>query len=536
MPFPTAAEFTKSYGGGAVAGLPVMNIDVNNDSQPTASQQTEGQLYGGDPISKTLAKAPLISCPNCSSQVSGLAGAKQLYQRDIPETGGKTHQGDIPKCPVPGFEMPIMFYTVEPCNCKVSSEWAGAFQAELTSRLTGNPARLVTALTEAQRYQHTDRLEKVLTKLYTLQTGVVTDEEKKNVDYWIVVVVDQIMRINPGGHNRTCPKELHTEVKQWAAQRSFSAPSKAVPFEKKPHLSNGWQPPKSKVTEAQIVQQYAHLSGGKDQGAMLDDALLAISFANTLQSADTGYAADYKMPKGLGTALAKADSAMKAADVMEQYGIDTRITVPSSGKFVVRPIPGAPGIVFDTLHEATEYLSSQLYPATYDKIQQQQLALNLAKAGMISPTTALNVIGGTPEEQAIYAKTEPKKYVNGKPQFPDAWLEAMLQHIFNDTAFMWSFINENFCPHAKTPLEIAEHVHMVQQALNKRLQRKEDLDVKISALVVAYVTKIGVPEPGAPVTVPGPASGLPKAVISPPPLTAPEPGTKKKRTIRKIKE
>ena len=147
-----------------------------------------------------------------------------MYTRDIPETGGKSHKGSLPPCPVPGFDVPQMLFTVEPCGCKVSHEWAGSFSGEMQSRLNGNKPKPILPMSEATRAARLVKLEQTLTKLYSSQALAGDTETKKDVDYWIVVVIDQMQRLCPGAHNKAAPKPLSPEVSSWAGKNGLPTP------------------------------------------------------------------------------------------------------------------------------------------------------------------------------------------------------------------------------------------------------------------------------------------------------------------------
>ncbi len=219
-------EFRRSQAGGPVTGLPRKHIHVDDGTQPTAAQQTSGQLYGN--ASEALTAAPVICCPNCGQPASAIASGGQAYTRPIKETGGKTHIGSVPVCPLPGFDIPLLYYAVEPCGCRVAHEWAGAFSQELSSRLSGALPQPVRAMTEVQRQQKICRLEAALTQLYRFQSQAGDTDTKKDIDYWIVIVVDQLFRICPGEHNRrVCPKTIDSEVRRWADTNGHQRPGNA---------------------------------------------------------------------------------------------------------------------------------------------------------------------------------------------------------------------------------------------------------------------------------------------------------------------
>jgi len=227
MPWQSEADFVKTAGQSGHAGLPNKHIHVDTAKQPSVSEQTEGQLYS-DIVAKLIDVEPRMCCPNCGARAHDIKDGGQVYTRDILESGGKTHKGDIPKCPIPGLDIPTMAYTVSPCGCRVSVEWAGAFAAELQSRLGGSKPAPIIGVTPKQREFKLNKLEADLARLYALQDKA-TGAQKEAVDYWIVVVADQIQRLCPGKHNQQpLPKKLEPEVIQWAVKNAHSQPTAQV--------------------------------------------------------------------------------------------------------------------------------------------------------------------------------------------------------------------------------------------------------------------------------------------------------------------
>lgn len=171
------------------------------------------------------AAAPALKCPCCGEVAVDIAGAQQLYQVDVKETGGKSHKADIPPCPIPGLDLPAMAYTVEPCGCRVSSDWAGGFSRELLSRTNGGKPKPLVDLTDKERAKKIAHYGDRLKALYALQAAYNTPEGKAAVDYWIVVCVDQMQRLAPSGHNRKPPaKPLDPKVADWASRNGFTTP------------------------------------------------------------------------------------------------------------------------------------------------------------------------------------------------------------------------------------------------------------------------------------------------------------------------
>ncbi len=219
------AAFLKQAGAGGV-GLPKKVIDVDSDAQPSKVTQTCGMLYEAEVHADAVNAHPALKCPSCGQPASGIAGAKQLYLLDVQETGGKSHKGDVPPCPVPGFPgPPPHVYSVEPCSCRVSQEWAGAFSAELQSRLAGGKPRAVVDMTAKQREKKLAHLEGVLADLYAVSANPDKTAQKEAADYWAVIVADQIQRLCPGPHNmKPAPKPLEPKVESWANSNGFAKP------------------------------------------------------------------------------------------------------------------------------------------------------------------------------------------------------------------------------------------------------------------------------------------------------------------------
>lgn len=239
----STAEFIGVQACGHAAGLPARHVHVDTDVQPTASQQKCGQLYA-DEIGKAVDEAPAMCCPNCGGRALALKEAHLLYARDVSEAGGKSHKEDMPACPVrPGVLMPVLGYSVDPCGCKVSQEWASNHARELQRRLEGLAPGEVMDMSAAQRQVKMRSLENLLTRLYCYQVDVKDVERKKAADYWIVAVVDQMQRTVPWAHNRAAPSPvpLHPDVKDWAGKYGHTAPRETAGGQ--PLTIRGWPQP-----------------------------------------------------------------------------------------------------------------------------------------------------------------------------------------------------------------------------------------------------------------------------------------------------
>lgn len=214
---------------GAVGGLPRKVVHVDSDTSPRP--QTGGMLYEAELLNDAVAAEPALKCPNCGQPVTGIAGAKTLYQVDVREGPGKSHKADVPDCPVAWpWPVPVVF-VVDPCGCRVTQDWASAFSAELSSRIAGRPPKPLALPTAAQTQKRIDQLTDKLSQLYSVQANPVTVERKRAADYWSVIVADQIQRLVPGGHNTPrADTPLNSEVVTWANANSFAKPpDQAVP-------------------------------------------------------------------------------------------------------------------------------------------------------------------------------------------------------------------------------------------------------------------------------------------------------------------
>jgi hypothetical protein len=247
-------------------------------------------------------------CPNCGQPVSGLANGKS-YQIDVKETGGKSHKGDIPPCPVPGmFGSLPMVYTADPCGCRVSTLWASTFQLEQNSRADGHPPKPVQ-IPEATRLRDLKQMEANLGRLYSVQTTSDPDSPtRKAADFWVVVVADQIQRLCPGKHNtRPSPKPLNQIVTDWAKANGLTVPGVeeqppgvGVPLYSQPNGTMGKTPshpgqqPSGYVSDNPMVQAADKLA--LKMGLLDADVLSKNAFYNEMMG-EFGYPADYPLPK-----------------------------------------------------------------------------------------------------------------------------------------------------------------------------------------------------------------------------------------------
>lgn len=212
--------------GSKQSGLPKKHIHIDSTSQLPTSQRKTGMLYAAESHTEAVNAHPRLLCPSCGELASGIGGGKQLYQVDIAESAGKSHRGDVPPCPIEGMSTPIMCYNVEPCGCRVNQEWAGAFNAELNRRLSGQKPCDVVDMTPKQRAAKITTLENRLSLLYSIQANTAMNTQgREAADYWIVIVADQLQRLCPGVHN-TKPTviPLGAKVANWASINNFTQP------------------------------------------------------------------------------------------------------------------------------------------------------------------------------------------------------------------------------------------------------------------------------------------------------------------------
>lgn len=208
-----------------------MNIHIDTEQYDPCIPITGGRRYLKPP--EPIAA---IACPNCARDVTQISSVEPAYLRNLTdEFGTQKKDRTMPPCPVPGFESEILFCAVSPCGCRVSSAWAGAFMAERTKRLAGNAPKPVVAYTPQDLERVSTKLTDALAKLYTLQ-ATAEGQQKTTVDYWVVIIADQIQRLHPGRHNiAATPQSLDPAVRNWANARGHTMPTDPVdPFELNP--------------------------------------------------------------------------------------------------------------------------------------------------------------------------------------------------------------------------------------------------------------------------------------------------------------
>ena len=214
-------QFLASLGAKSVLPQKVIHVD---DAPPAhASELTSGGLYVAESITRQTAvfKEPRMACPNCGQVCSGIAGAKPQYE--IPQT-------NAPCLPLGDntVEPPRMLYSLEPCGCKASQEWAAAFSVELNRRLEGADPRPIVDMTEKERQARVASLEQRISKLYSAQAKATIKEHKEAIEYRLVILTDQLMRLLPGAHNKVPPVNLTPKVAQWASDKGYHKPPPAI--------------------------------------------------------------------------------------------------------------------------------------------------------------------------------------------------------------------------------------------------------------------------------------------------------------------
>lgn len=153
----------------------------------------EIQLACGEPAvfdslekTRALALAPRILCPVCRTHVGGIAEGRLMY----PEPEGLV---------VPKEDQILRWqYSLHPCHCQVSQEWAASFTLELNQRIATNKGHAVSDLTHAQRAERVVQLQERITTLYARRDKAGTEEERKLADYLLLAHADQLTRLFPG--------------------------------------------------------------------------------------------------------------------------------------------------------------------------------------------------------------------------------------------------------------------------------------------------------------------------------------------------
>lgn len=206
-------------------------------AQPNASQpvrvedaadgeRSHGRRYG--PSDAVLAaQLPTLCCPNCGALIAGLSGASQRYH---PPAAIRTN---------PAYQMPHdsqdeLEYSLDPCGCRISVLWAGAYQREILARRNGGTPSRVVDMTDAERARRSTELAGEIVKLMSdRENPALTLAEREVIDYHLVVATDRLMRLHPGQHNRlraALVTPLSPVVAAWAGEKNLAPETGSVPL------------------------------------------------------------------------------------------------------------------------------------------------------------------------------------------------------------------------------------------------------------------------------------------------------------------
>ncbi len=547
MPWEPSGQFLNSMGG-PIAGLPKKHVNVDTDKQPTKSQQTGGMLYAAEDHSDAINAAPPLNCPCCGQRAVDLAGATQIYRVDVKEAGGKSHKGDVPPCPLSSLIHPPMFYTVEPCGCRVSQEWAGAFSAELQSRMDGQPPKAVVDMTQKQRDAKLAVLEGQLSKLYALQ-AVSTGQAKEGIDYWIVIVADQIQRLCPGPHNMKPSQPLTPKVANWAEANSLKIPpdadaafnAHAAGLLSTESLMNifGMKPAAEspKFEDAKVGTPVYRMVDGTVStvpaypGQVSCGVIASQPTEGSMGQAAVAQAKDYGAVPYEWLDKQKKGVSPKEFQKLVQAEWSKAASEPEVGR---------------TKANQWYVRFQDIYKVFVNKPQAEDYAHSLVvKAGKNpvwykSATTlapekpAVNVVGGTPEEKAAYEQALYDKIIKG-PDLPSAFTRDVAKQVLSymaDNEPLAVSLYQSVDSTAWRPVDLMKGVQAVRAELNKYASgTAASLSPVTLKYLKHYVDNVELPLPAPqPVEAPVP---VPPPPPPPPPknLTA-----RKKRTIRYVED
>lgn len=589
------ASFLKQAAAGSV-GLPKKVINVDNDTQPSKVLQTGGMLYEAETHSDAINASPALKCPCCGQPASGISGAAQLYLLDVPETNGKTHKGDVPPCPVPGFPgPPPHVYSVEPCACRVSQEWAGSFSAELQSRLAGGTPKAVQDMTTKQREKKLAHLESVLSDLYAVSGSPANTSQKEAADYWAVIVADQIQRLCPGPHNmKPAPTPLTPKVEKWANSNGFTKP----PLEPGPGLFNPEVIKQlhlaQKLHEANMISAGSLMGlfglGKKEEAPPMQEGTPVYSQVDGTVSTTPAYAgqkptgfvsapptaAKWKHKEGSWGAagvspMAKngvhpnqgldwdappLDSLKKSPitgglsptefqkQLMNDWNCPTEPVIEKTQSGQWRVTWNGKSQVFGLKHRAEEYAH---------ELMKNEKLLKAASAAVPkpvpvkpAPTTLnpaeqkVNVVGGTAEEKSAYiSQLKNVLKASGPDAFPKELLKKILGYSQEPmTKQVAISILQQVMGQPVGPLELFQTLQIICTDLEQFIAGKT-LEVKpgTMAYVKGFIDLVDLP--ATPKTVAGPSTVVPPttgSVPAEPPTQPIDKTVRKKRTIRKIQD
>lgn len=209
-----------NYGAGPTGGLDDVDAIYSGKSgaNPAADKGMIRKTYHGgvrpdhmlfDSIAreKALAQKPEVCCPNCHQPVKELDSAQPKYVK--PE----------------GVEAdPPMHFVLHPCGCKVHPEWAAAFTKEVNRRIEGEVPLPVCAFKPDELDAKVRSLEEQITDIMAKRHDA-DGEARKRLEYYLVIAVDELMRLLPGAHNRLPQLDaLDPEVEAWAGKNKMKTP------------------------------------------------------------------------------------------------------------------------------------------------------------------------------------------------------------------------------------------------------------------------------------------------------------------------
>lgn len=199
---------------------------------------------------KALARSPVICCPNCDRPVEELDSARPSYTK-----------------PDGVEEEPPLHYLLHPCGCKVHPEWAAAFTAELNRRLDGAVPLLVCPFKPQELDARVRGLEEKITTILG-ERDMAEGEARRRLEYFLVIAVDELMRLLPGAHNRLPQVDaLDPEVAAWAGKNQMHTP----PVKKSSEFG---YPPGYKSPLAKPDQSAANLCGPGTHAGLTSEASL----------------------------------------------------------------------------------------------------------------------------------------------------------------------------------------------------------------------------------------------------------------------
>ena len=243
-----------------------VNVD-HKEAMDYLKQAGCGGLYAGGSVCEL---EPKIVCPNCQKTFERLSDCGTEYP----------YPSSVSKPDMATGEPSRFAYSLEPCGCRVSQEWAGALQAEMNRRLEGKPPQAVVDFTPAQREKRRVHLQKHITELMKLQKAASSNDAnlQKSLQYKLVGAVDQLMRLYPGTHNQVVSATtLAPEVQSWADKYKFHKPL---------------DPYQMATYKAAAVA--GHWENGTSAGPDNCNPKSPGGYGK-----DNGYSANYPMPKGM---------------------------------------------------------------------------------------------------------------------------------------------------------------------------------------------------------------------------------------------